>query len=62
MTEMIRSGAVPRVSGVAVVPTPEEDRGLRLLARCAEPGCLRLVWRDGLCWWCWQFRRPGVPQ
>jgi len=24
--------------------------------RCVEPECIRLVWRDGLCWWCWQAR------
>jgi hypothetical protein len=23
-------------------------------ARCAEPDCIRPVWRDGLCWWCYQ--------
>ena len=32
------------------------------VARCTEPDCVRLVWRDGLCWWCWQARRrPDEP-
>jgi len=29
------------------------------VARCAEPDCLRLLWRDGLCWWCAQAALEG---
>lgn len=24
--------------------------------KCAERGCLRQVWEDSLCWWCYQAR------
>ena len=27
--------------------------------RCAEIDCIRPVWRDGLCWWCWQAQAAG---
>jgi len=27
-----------------------------IIPRCAEPDCLRPVWRGGRCWWCWMAR------
>lgn len=31
------------------------------VTRCNEPGCIRLAWRGGLCWWCARHAEAGKP-
>lgn len=42
---------VPGVTGVPCSRVPHLTQ-----TPCSTPDCIRLVWRDGLCWWCWHAR------